>query len=204
MISAQDLQKVTLKPTDESLRRDRSAPKIRGEEPSIEKENERRDYFFETGLDRWYSSLKHTTFLTEFLPITPDEARAIVSYWETNFKDRSSTDEEVDGRSLAIPPSLNGLRDRISSTIASLSPTAGAFVKLTTRSPKDSHVAFAKARRAYDVRERLLQPHPSANDRMILLGEVVIESLKVLSGEDAIKLLVSSTRVGEDLEYALA
>ena len=39
---------------------------------------------------------------------------------------------------------------------------------------------------------------------MILLTEVVIESLKVLSGEDAVKLLVSSTRVGEDLEYALA
>ena len=39
---------------------------------------------------------------------------------------------------------------------------------------------------------------------LILLAEVVIESLKVLSGEDAIKLLASSTRVGEDLEYTLA
>ena len=140
----QDLQNVTLKATDESLRSDRSALQIRGEEPSIEKENERRDYFFETGLDRWYSSLKHTTFLTEFLPITPDEARAIVSYWEANFKDRSNTDEELDSTSVVLPPTLSGLRDRISSTIGSLSATKGAFVKLTTRSPKDSHVAFAK------------------------------------------------------------
>lgn len=204
MISAQDLQKVKLKATEESSRSDRSAPQLRGEEPSREKENERREYFFDTGLDRWYSSLKDTTFLTEFLPITPDEARAIVSYWDTNFKDRNSADEEVDGSSIDIPPSLNGLRDRIGSTIASLSPDKGAFVKLTTRSPKDSHVAFAKAHKTFDVRKLLLGPSPSVNDLMILLGEVVIESLKVTSGEDAIKLLVSSTRVGEDLEYALA
>eukprot|EP00731_Ephydatia_muelleri_P012938 Em0007g248a len=115
----------------------------------------------------------------------------------------SSSDGDAELPTFEVPASLIGLRKRIDDVIGSLSPEAGVFVKLTTRSPKDSHVAFAKARRAFVSKLPSLGDNPSANNRLILLAEVVIQSLRVRSGEEAISLLVSSTRVGEDLDYAL-
>ena len=84
-----------------------------------------------------------------------------------------------------------------------LSPEAGVFMKLMTRSPKDSAVAIAKARKAFLTRLLSLGERPSANDRLVLLAEVMTHSLRVRTGEEAIHLLMSSARVEEDLEYAL-
>ena len=95
------------------------------------------------------------------------------------------------------------LQTRIHDIIASLSPEAGVFVKLTTRSPKDSAVAIAKARNAFLTRLLSLGERPSANDRLVLLAEVMTHSLRVRTGEEAIHLLMFSARVEEDLEYAL-
>lgn len=204
-ISSSALQQVKLKVTDDTSRKDRSAPNLSlVEAASKEKEETRRRYFFATGLDRWYLSLKDKTFRSEFVEITPNEARAIVSYWENNFQHKSSHDTVPNETAIAIPELLRDLSDRISAMISSISPHKGAFVKLSTRSPKDSHVAFAKAREAYTARSHTtVGPNASPNDKLILLAEVVIESLRVRNGCEAIKLLLSSDRVGEDLEYAL-
>lgn len=193
-----------LKTRDENSRRDRSAPNFNiGSEFSKEREETLREYFFSTGLDRWYESLKDESFATEFVALTKEEGQAIVDHWERLFKNRSSSDGDVALPAVDVPASLKGLQSRIDDVIQTLSPEAGVFVKLTTRSPKDSHVGFAKARKAFLSKLPSLGENPSANDKLILLAEVVIQSLKVTSGEEAISLLVSSTRVGEDLEYAL-
>ena len=205
MVDQASLQRVKLKATGDASRRDRSAPNyhlaLHGE-VSQEKEKERRDYFFSTGLDRWYEGLKDVTFPTEFLMITPDEARAIVTHWKKFFKDRSSDSPDPDEFAMSVPQALKRLCSRIDAVIASLS--SGVFVKLSTRSPKDSDVAFAKARRAYTAKCDSLGSSLSSNDKLILFGGFAIESLKVSTGEEAVQLLSSSTRVGEDLEYALA
>ena len=204
MINAADLQQVKLKPRDEGSRRDRSAPNFNiGSEFSKQREERLREYFFSTGMDRWYESLKDESFATEFIPMTREEGQALVTHWERLFKNRSSSDGVTEVPTFDIPAPLKGLQKRIDDVIGSLSPETGAFVKLTTRSPKDSHVAFAKARTAFQSKLPSLGDNPSANDRLILLAEVVIQSLRVRTGEEAINLFVSSTRVGEDLEYAL-
>ena len=205
MINAAALENVKLKATAKEEKQDRSAPNYSlalSGEVTKEKEEERREYFFSTGLDRWYASLKEKTFKTEFLDITPDEARAIVKHWMKFFKDRNSDDPVPD--EISIPPDLKGLCDRIDRVIASLAPTGnGVFIKLSTRSPKDSHVAFQKARKIFDERVCSLGHRPSLNNKLILLQQGVIESLNVKSGLEGVQLLVSSNRVGEDLEYAL-
>lgn len=204
MISASALQQVKLKTTDQSVCKDRSAPNltlVTG--ASKEKEETRRHYFFETGVDRWYVSLKDETFLTEFVEITPNEARVIVQHWEKNFQNLTRDDPDPDPSQMEIPALLQPLCNRIGTVITRLPTKKGAFVKLSTRSPKDSHVAFAKARKSYLARCPSLDASASINEKLILLSEVVIESLKVTSGEEAIKLLISSDRVGEDLQYAL-
>ena len=94
--------------------------------------------------------------------------------------------------------------ERISEAISSLSSNKCGFVKLSTRSPKDSHIAFTKAREAYvDEKDTILVQDASGNDKLTLLGKAVVKSLRVRNGEEALKLFVSSDRVGEDLEYAL-
>ena len=202
-ISASILQGVKLKSTNEGARRDRSAPNyslIASGDVNKEKEETRRDYFFSTGLDRWYASLKDKTFRSEIVELAPAEAKAIVACWEKDFKHRDSNASLPDGSQVEIPAALKALADRISSSIDSLSPQKGAFIKLSTRSPKDSHIAFANARRAYE--SHTLGDIP-INDKLIQLAQVVIESLRVRDGKYAVKLLLSSDRVGEDLEYAL-
>ena len=197
MVSVEDLQKVKLKSAEEGTRKDRSSPNLYlAQETTLATLQKRREYFFDTGIDRWYESLKDKTFHTSFLEITPNEARAIVSYWQQNFRDRSSHDPEVHESQVNIPDSLKLLEGRLDNVITG----NGAFVKLSTRSPKDSEVAFSKAHRAYELKKA---EDMSANDRLVLLGETVIESLKVSCGADTLKLFLSSNRVGEDLEYAL-
>ena len=204
MISASALQGVKLKSTDKEAKRDRSAPNfslIASEDANKEKEETRRDYFFSTGLDRWYSSLKDKTFRSEIVELTPAEARVIVACWEKDFKHRDSNASLPDGSQIEVPAALKALADRLSSSIRALSPQKGAFIKLSTRSPKDSHIAFANARREYESHD--LGVDVPINDKLIQLAQVVIESLRVRDGEYAVKLLLSSDRVGEDLEYAL-
>ena len=208
MISATALQGVKLKSTEDGARRDRSAPNfslIASEDENKEKEDTRRDYFFSTGLDRWYDSLKDKTFRSEVVELTPSEARAIVTCWEKHFQHRDSNDSLPGEKDVEIPAALQGLVSRLSSSIAALSPEKGAFIKLSTRSPKDSHIAFARAREDYESRVNAQSGHPpqSINDKLICLAQVVIDSLRVRTGDYAVKLLLSSDRVGEDLEYAL-
>ncbi len=196
-IDASALQAVKLKATGHS--KDRSAPLYATNEESSEKQEERRSYFFSTGLDQWYQDLEDVTIPTTFLTLTPNEARDIVACWNQYYCHKSSHDPIPDEDEITIPPSLNKLADRISDVISSFSPQDGVFVKLSTRSPKDSHIAFSKAVKAY----KALPTPLSGNEKLISFGGISLDSLHVTNGLEAIKLFVSSDRVGEDLEYAL-
>ena len=93
MINASALEKVKLKATAEVAKKDRSDPifMINAVEESEEKEEKRRNYFFSTGLDRWYKSLQDVTIPSKFLNISADEARAIVSYWKKKLLPQSQS-----------------------------------------------------------------------------------------------------------------
>ncbi len=206
MVDLEGLKSIKLKSLKEDQIHDRSVPDyslaLRGE-VTEEKERERREYFFSTGLDKWYVSLEDKTFKTEFVNIEPNEARIIVNHWSKYYKDRTSDDNDPTIEAMTCPTELNGLEGRIDDLIAKLpSKDDGAFVKLSTRSPKDSHVAFAKAKTIYQTKLFTLVDS-TANNKLIALQEALIESLNVKSGAEAVQLLISSNRVGEDLEYAL-
>ena len=200
-MNAADLQQVKLKPRDESSSRDRSAPNFKiCSKLSKQHEEMLRNYFFSTGMDRWYESLKDDTFATEFIRMKKEEGRAILSLREDLYKKKNLSTQLP---TFEVPILLKGLQTKINDVIASLSPEAGVFVKLTTRSPKDSTVANAKIRGAFLTKLPSLAMCSSANDRLALLVEVMTQALRVRTGEEAIHLLVSSARVEEDLEYAL-
>ena len=204
MATASDLLKVRLKSTDEGAKRDRSSPNIQlASKDNKEREETRRKEFFDGGFDRWYELLKDKTIPSQIVEIKPAEANAIVLCWKRDFQRKESDSAVLSEAHIQLPADLHNLIDRLSSTIASFPSGKGAFVKLSTRSPKDSPVAFEKAHRAYQACLYSLGENPSVNDKLNLLSTVVGESLKVTTGEEAVKLLISSDRVGEDLEYAL-
>ena len=89
----------------------------------------------------------------------PSEARIIVEYWEEkrNLRSRqvaynSVLEDEVTQLERVLSR-LTSLQERLQSAIVSqtaLSPVGRVFVKLSTRSPKDSKRALAKAKVAYE------------------------------------------------------
>ena len=203
MATASDLLSVRLKSTDQGAKRDRSSPNIQLASKDVkEREETRRKEFFDSGFDRWYELVKDKTIPSQVVEIKPAEAKAIVLCWKRDFQHQKcyTSSTVLSEAHIQLPADLYDLIDRLSLTIT---PGKGAFVKLSTRSPKDSPVAFEKARREYQACLSSLGENPSVNDKLNLLSTIVGESLKVTSGEEAVKLLISSDRVGEDLEYAL-
>ncbi|KAL5516415.1 hypothetical protein EMCRGX_G001730 [Ephydatia muelleri] len=187
--SAADLQQVKLKPRGDNSSQDRSAPNFNiCSKISKQHEETLRDYFFSTGMDRWYKSLKDDTFATEFIRITKEDGLAILSHRKALCKNNLSSYSHITSvQTFEVPDQLIGLQTRIDDIIASLSPEAGVFVKLTTRSPKDSAVAIAKARNAFLTRLLSLGERPSANDRLVLLAEVMTHSLRLVERRERIK-----------------
>jgi len=78
-----------------------------------------------------------------------------------------------------------------------------AFVKLSTRSPKDSKKALARAKASYHSRLAALDHEADDNERWVMLSEEVTKSSAIANGDEALELLLDSDRVYEDLEYAL-
>lgn len=201
MATTSDLLTVRLKSTDEGSKRDRSSPNIQlASKDSKEREDTRRKEFFDSGFDRWYELVKDKTIPSQVVEIKPAEAKAIIFCWKRDFQHKECNSAVLSEAHIQLPADLHDLVDRLSLTIT---PGKGAFVKLSTRSPKDSPVAFEKAHGAYKASVGSLGENPSVNDKLNLLSTTVGESLKVTTGEEAVKLLISSDRVGEDLEYAL-
>ena len=108
---------------------------------------------------RRFEHLKEVTFPSTFCYLLPSEARIIVEYWEEkrNLRSRqvaynSVLEDEVTQLERVLSR-LTSLQERLQSAIVSqtaLSPVGRVFVKLSTRSPKDSKRALAKAKVAYE------------------------------------------------------
>lgn len=108
-----------------------------------------------------------------------------------------------------IPNSLSDLVSRINNAIESSFPsTEGVFVKLGTRSPKDSKTVVKKAAAAYRTRldeSGNIQNASTAqhNAKLVALSEEMLKANAVRTGEEAVTLLLDSWRVAEDLMYAV-
>lgn len=200
--------------------KDRSAVNLANAAPDVlEDEAERWKYFFESGLNCWFEDIKHHTFSSTFCSLTPAESTVIVEHWKERGRLLAAkaaaaagdpSDEDKDGALAALLSSaterLASLSERLNEAIqreCSKSPEARAFVKLSTRSPKDSKKALARARDAFHERVSSASSPLDDNDKWILLSEEVTRAGSVTSGTEALALLLDSDRVFEDLEYAL-
>lgn len=206
---------------------------------------ETREYFFHAQVDAWYSKMEAYTFRSEFTPIVADEAKAIIKYWNEIgqkiplFEEQEGEDAEKSGAASAtdpyahIPPALYGLAARFDAILKEKFPSSeGVFIKLSTRSPKDSKTIFRRAVKAFnaklDAHGNVVKqapdsslsssgadaaaaadvmptglPEPSReNERLVLFSDEMVKAATVKSGMEAMCILLDSWRVAEDLMYA--
>jgi hypothetical protein len=141
------------------------------------------------------------TFRSSFVPISTEEAKIIIHHWNTI--------ASVSNEPPEIPNELQDLVGRINDVIESSFPSEeGVFVKLSTRSPKDSKTVLKKATVAYRARLDESSAIPDAstaqhNAKLVALSEEMLKANAVKSGEEAVSILLDSWRVAEDLMYAV-
>jgi hypothetical protein len=216
----------TLRRVDEADKSDRSHANVTlvGKDV-LDDEASRWKYFFDSGCGTWFECIKEYTFTSTFCDIVPDEAKIIVDHWEerrrclanlvangqSNPTSSNSSIVKILERAMT---KLQPLKMRLNKAVQAevqLSSVGQAFVKLSTRSPKDSKKALAKAQKMYSTRlaeaevEARAGGHTGvdANTRWRILCEETTRSGAVSTGSEALELLLDSERVWEDLEYAL-
>mmetsp|Transcript_33557 Transcript_33557/g.57536 ORF Transcript_33557/g.57536 Transcript_33557/m.57536 type:complete len:411 (-) Transcript_33557:419-1651(-) len=195
---------------------DRSAVNLENAgQDALDDEHERWEYFFNSGCRTWFDLISNHTMSTTFCVLEPHEAKLIVDHWETRGRliaaalargEGSNPTAELDALLKETIATLGPLKERLDVAVAeecAKSDVGKAFVKLSTRSPKDSKKALARAEASYNVRLDALDQLPSENERWIMLSEEVTKSSAIVNGDEALELLLDSDRVYEDLEYAL-
>ena len=142
------LKKVALEAEDNGTSKIRQ---LLATEPIAGNDDSVRDYFFSAGIDEWYDSISHLTFPSKFVPLTETEARCIIDHWNKQCNNDLSNDTQC----FDIPHLLESLKCRLQHCIDENFPKSscdGVFVKLSSRSPKDSKTVFRKAVSAYNAK----------------------------------------------------
>eukprot|EP01105_Mastigella_eilhardi_P008669 TRINITY_DN2093_c0_g1_i2.p1 TRINITY_DN2093_c0_g1~~TRINITY_DN2093_c0_g1_i2.p1 ORF type:complete len:405 (+),score=73.90 TRINITY_DN2093_c0_g1_i2:347-1561(+) len=149
------------------------------------------------------------TFPTVFLPMSPDEAAACVNFYQRRYNSKPVF-------TLVHALLLRALERRIDATLLlhhQLFP-AGAFVRMSNRSPKDGEPLIDHRAMAYQENlEREMQCIATVTDehqKDALVSQAKLRAffayrdhLRVSSGKEALNLLLSSERVFSDLLLAL-
>jgi hypothetical protein len=150
-----------------------------------------------------YTRFAAHTFRTVFVPLSIDEARAMVSHHQS----QSNSESNVSLAS-SLPSSLSTLRAKLATAIDSLQVESnGVFAKLSSRSPKDSTVA---QRRALPLVCDAIRQHRARGGRVAAavvvdaIMNATIASLRCRTAEEVLDLFLTSDRVcADDLPLAL-
>jgi len=209
----------------------------------IRNESDRREYFFSSGIDAWYEPLKDVTFPSLFIALTFEEKLALLSNYLDAFREEITKEQgkeevdEIEGilkRYVSQNPEGNGpvfgdggaagvlanLAERIDRGMGEMreqiegeNRNCGFFVKLSTRSPKDSRSVLRRAEELFKKEVQAVKSDSSSsasdmssisNLKWTLLAECVRQACCVRSGEEALEVLSDSRRVGEDIKYEMA
>ena len=146
-----------------------------------------------TNIENWYPYLKKYTIKTSFLDLSKDEASILIKLYENKYNLNSLSSSEV--------YLFHSLENRINSEMTLISSSKQAFVRLSTRSPKDSKKARDKRIQRY--KEEINNVENDDNIKTLALLKSYLHGLRVTSGAEALELLCDSERVYDDLRDAI-
>ena len=198
------------RPLRKTETKDRSAPNTSNATPdALKDEEERWKYFFDSGCSNWFDMIKDQTFSSTFCDLTPQEAHTIVDHWLARERLLSQAaqhgEEALEAELAAARAALVPLATRLEVAVAvecAKSSAGRAFVKLSTRSPKDSKKILSAAGEAYRARLDAAagggeEAVVDDNARWVMLSEEVTKASSVRSAAEAIDFLLDSARVYE-------
>jgi len=157
------------------------------------------DIAHEYAIETWYKHIREFTFVSEFLDLNEDEAKAIHSVIKSSWINSTHTPSQDD---------LNKVQQverRVESAVIKFG--GKAFVKLNTRSPKDA-VYEIKNDKVSEILDPLLKElqkkkNVTENDELIAFFSSCNKAMMVTSGKQAMNLLCRSSRVCLDILHAL-
>ena len=171
---------------------------------------QRRCNHLDFDVEAWYPILKNHTFYTEFVPITPAIANAFINFYQTRYNSKVLFDSD-DLKAIRLVE--DHLKHQVFDSKTSRFRASGAFVRLSSRSPKDGDPldtqlliqsysqAIALLRSTYP--DEYVSIDGKANLEMIAHSRAQFECLKVTSAHEALNLILSSERVFTDLIEAV-
>jgi hypothetical protein len=150
----------------------------------------------EVDIDAWYDALESVTYDTKFLPISKEEAHAFMEAF-TCHKHSKELQEPHHTTLKQIEKRLDGVLGQWKGN--------GAFVKISSRSPKDASIASARTIDLFNKYSfvhfcclclcRFLEgTEKDDNSKLIAINRAHILALKSMSGSEAVKLLSVSER----------
>jgi hypothetical protein len=164
-------------------------------------------FIYEYTLEKFYEELKEYTFKTEFLQLTIEESQVLYTsckgyYSKGDFKYYfQKNDENV----------YNEIKNKINKIINN-NFEKKAFIKLSTRSPKDSITDFKKNVEKNSINERMIKnfcqelkkyEKNDKNGHTIAFVNSTRKTMVIKNGEEAMEILYKSSRIREDLMKAL-
>lgn len=147
-----------------------------------------KSYVSRCDVEHWYNILKAHTFATEWFELDELAMRAI----RTRFAKDPLTKEE-EKRLVLLCSSIDGLISKLG---------GAAFVRLSTRSPKDAIVSSPEFVRSMQEQLRQIDSKDLAATGEAFY-ECVMKAGRMASGKAAVELLCNSSRVFMDLRRSL-
>merc|ERR1719354_288385 len=163
-------------------------------ELSFDSEHKRRAENLAFDIDVWYPKLKKFTMKTEFIPLTLEQAQAVVRFYRSRYLHKNELNlDDIDN--------IQKLTTQMDNVIRTHFSKGGAFIRLCGRSLKDADCYYPgkcleRYEKIYD--ELKDSAHPDTCLPMKVLHRV--EWMKVESGKEAMNLLLSSERAYVDLQ----
>jgi len=162
--------------------------------------------YFDVGAQNWYPLFIDLTYPTIFLELSRDEALSLINQniiYKQNEKEYK------------FLPKESGLQSLLNSITEALQKAQWkqAFVKLSTRSPKDSTYILS---RGLKLLESKIIPrgnekenkndfiNKDLNFKLGVISQCIQDNFFIENGTQALEVLISSDRVFEDLQYAFS
>lgn len=149
-------------------------------------------------LEEWYDLLgPDITFETAMMPITTDDARALIKANEAN-KDGEPIDSETKAR-------LDEMTQKLESIIQNMRGDGGStFVKTSSRSAKDASInARARLIELFNTYVNLNNAQNDENGRLISLMQASTDMLRINDAKSAMESFTNSERILQDMNQAL-
>eukprot|EP01117_Protostelium_nocturnum_P012797 TRINITY_DN4738_c0_g1_i1.p1 TRINITY_DN4738_c0_g1~~TRINITY_DN4738_c0_g1_i1.p1 ORF type:complete len:369 (+),score=80.02 TRINITY_DN4738_c0_g1_i1:44-1150(+) len=164
---------------------------------------ERLNYMASFDVEKWYDSINEFTFRTIFIPLSIEQATALVNHYQQFQNSKQGV------YTLKNEESIAELVNTLDLGIKSLG--CHSFVRLSTRSPKDA--AQSSVQTVSKEFDRLAAERAGktecederarCNDLLRAIYKTSIEAMRISSGKEAVELLLKSERIFVDLVKAI-